>query len=270
MVLEMEKVISIITLLLLIPLVCSITQEEIQILIQSAEERAIEMHRNNINTIRYNDTLLLAKQLYLLQLETNNSDFSQVKNKLDELEEIYHKSYQCLDELRALKSTIDQTEGIDLEPVMELYRQSEEEFHSERYEQCLSKIEQTYEKLSEMEAVETKLRVFYEVTSRSLKTFLKARWKEITIVALSILIIYLLTRKHISNLILTNRIKSLEIRKKSIKKLVQKTQKEYFEDGKISEATYKIRTKKYGELIRDINRQIPLLREQLELKRKKI
>ena len=42
-----------------------------------------------------------------------------------------------------------------------------------------------------------------------------------------------------------------------------KIQKDYFQEGKIPEGEYNIKTKKYAELIRDIDRQIPLLQEEL-------
>jgi len=61
----------------------------------------------------------------------------------------------------------------------------------------------------------------------------------------------------------------LEIRKDSIRNLTAKTQQDYFEKQDLSEITYKTRITKYAELIRDINRQIPLLNEKLELKLKK-
>ena len=42
-----------------------------------------------------------------------------------------------------------------------------------------------------------------------------------------------------------------------------KTQREYFNEGSISEGTFNIKIKKLAELVRDIERQIPLLQEGL-------
>ena len=56
---------------------------------------------------------------------------------------------------------------------------------------------------------------------------------------------------------------NLHTRKKVINNLLKNTQKDYFKTRKMSEADYKIRIKKFKELIRDIDRQIMVLKEDL-------
>jgi hypothetical protein len=63
---------------------------------------------------------------------------------------------------------------------------------------------------------------------------------------------------------LNKKLEHLYLRRTTLKKLIAKTQKEFFEKGTIDETTYHIRLNKYGEIIRDINRQIPLVKEELE------
>ena len=63
--------------------------------------------------------------------------------------------------------------------------------------------------------------------------------------------------------LIKGKIRKLELRKKTIKTLISNTQKDYFERGNLSEGNYNIRTKKFGELILDIERQLPLLNEGL-------
>ncbi len=46
--------------------------------------------------------------------------------------------------------------------------------------------------------------------------------------------------------------------------MLQGLQKDYFQHGKINDLSYHIKTKKYSDLIRAINRQLPLLREELK------
>jgi hypothetical protein len=48
-----------------------------------------------------------------------------------------------------------------------------------------------------------------------------------------------------------------------LQELIARTQRDYFEKGNIGEDTYNIRINRFGEMIRDINRQVPLIREQL-------
>ena len=49
-----------------------------------------------------------------------------------------------------------------------------------------------------------------------------------------------------------------------IEKLIRGMQREYFEKGGMNELSYHIKTKKFGDLIRNINRQLPLLKEELK------
>ena len=44
---------------------------------------------------------------------------------------------------------------------------------------------------------------------------------------------------------------------------MEKTQKEYFQKGNISEADYQLRSKNFATLVRDIDRELPLLEEKL-------
>jgi len=59
------------------------------------------------------------------------------------------------------------------------------------------------------------------------------------------------------------KIQRLELRKEKILDIIKDAQREYFQDGKMSEGIFNIKTKKLAELIRDIDRQIPMLRERL-------
>lgn len=59
----------------------------------------------------------------------------------------------------------------------------------------------------------------------------------------------------------------LEREVKVLESLIREAQTGYFETGTLSEASYRVRLKKFSELTRDINRTLPLLREEL-VKRK--
>ena len=62
---------------------------------------------------------------------------------------------------------------------------------------------------------------------------------------------------------LRKKIDYLENRKVALKEYLKKTQFDYFQKGKISEADYNLRSKKFAEMIRDIDRDLPLLQEKL-------
>ncbi|MCK5177663.1 MAG: hypothetical protein KAQ92_08105, partial [Candidatus Aenigmarchaeota archaeon] len=169
----------------------------------------------------------------------------------------------------ALESTIIQTEDINKTPVWEVYNTSKTEFEAERYEECLKQIDKTYEKISEMQAIETKVKAFYDATSRNIITFLKQNRNKIIFIIVLLSTIAALGRTRIECWIIRKKIKNLNTRWSSVRKLVAETQREYFEEKKLNETTYHVRIKKYGEIMRDIKRQIPLLNEELAMKSKR-
>ena len=87
------------------------------------------------------------------------------------------------------------------------------------------------------------------------------------VILLSIVVIlvafYLLYRTQISLWLAKRKLKNLLLRKDTLKKLMGSTQKDYFQYGKISESTYRMRIKNFGDLVRDIDRQIPLLQKDI-------
>ena len=270
-----EFVFILLLFIIFIPYSLAISNEtaEIQNILKIAEKDMEEMINDGIAVTRYNDTLISAKKIYEAQLTLERAggkpDYSLVYEKLDELKNIKKNAYKALDELKALELTINQTKGIDLSPVLEIYQEAKGEFRAERYERCLELTDKAYNKISELEAWQTKVKVFYEATSRSILTFLKENWKEISITLIVIFTTIVLSYNRVMCWRINKKIESLKRRRESIEKLIAKTQREYFEKGKISETAYHIRIKKYSEMIRDINRQIPLLKEELSIRRKR-
>lgn len=238
-----------------------------------AQKAMDDMASSGLSVTRYNDTLSLANQVYeaqiVLEKAGSKPDYSFVEGKLAELDGIKQNAFKAFDELKALELAINRTADINRTAVLEIYNQAMLEFESERYEEALKSVEKCYEKISEEEAIQTKLRAFYEAASRGIMAFLQEWWKELLATTATVLLVIVLTYNRIMRRLLERRIRDLEKRKEAVKGLIMQTQKDYFEGGNTGEETYHIRTKKYAELIRDINRQIPLLKEELAMRRKR-
>ncbi|MBI5229627.1 hypothetical protein HY991_05935 [Candidatus Micrarchaeota archaeon] len=241
--------------------------------LKSAEEDLREMTKNGLPATRYSDNIAIARQMYEAQLALEGAggkpDYSIVLDKINELKVLKQMAFRALDELKVLNATINQTSGVDLAPVLELYSKAREEFKSERYEESLALVDKAYKKISELEATQTKIKAIYEATYRNLEYFLKENWREVAVSLAALAAVIALTYNRIICWRLEKAIHALEGRKNVVRKLIAETQKDYFENNKVSESTYHIRTKKYAELIRDINRQIPLLKEELAMRRKR-
>lgn len=266
---------ALILILLLMPSVFAVSEGSLKAesVIATAEKDMNVMVQAGLPAIRYNDSLIKARQFYEVQLafERNNgtADYSSIYDIITELNSIKLKAFKTVDELTALKLAINETIGIDLAPVLQLYDEAKAHFEAERYEESLAAIDNTYKKIAELEALQTKIKVFYDATSATVTNFLKQRWKELVIIPSIIFLIYLLTNNKISCMMIEKKMKELEGRRSSIKSLIAKTQKMYFEKGGIGETNYRVRMKEYSGLIREINRQIPLLREELEIRKKR-
>lgn len=267
----MKRIIAVIIIIayLIQPIAFAISQEanETKDALNTAEKNMIEMIDAGLNVVRYNDTLEIAKQTYNAQvaLETvgGKPQYSLVIEKISELNDIREKAFINLDEIKALDEAINSAKASNITEVIGIYNEAKNEFYAERYEASMKRVDLAYKKISELEAIQTKIKAIYDATSKSVKDFLNENWKNILITIASFAIAGSILFKKIQILRIKKEIKNLEIRRDAIKKLIAKTQKQYFEDGTLSETSYYIKTKKYGELIRDINRQIPIQKEML-------
>lgn len=241
-------------------------------LLDTAEKNMDEMARQGLPVIRYNDTFIVAEQMYEAQAALEKSggrpSYQLVYEKISELDGIRQNAFKNMDEIKALEAAISQTAGIDKNPVLEIYNEALTDFNSERYEESLKLIDRAYKKISELEATETKVKAFYEATTKGIMSFLGENWKEITVILSAFAVAAAFVYGRAARWLIKRRIRLLEMRRESVRSLIAKAQKEYFDRGKISETSYIIKTKKYSELIRDINRQIPLLKEELAKKEK--
>ena len=85
----------------------------------------------------------------------------------------------------------------------------------------------------------------------------------ITVLLAALAIFFFLFQKQIRRFLINARIKALSAERGVLESMIKSLQKEYFESGKVNELSYHIKTKKFGDLIRNINRQLPMLKEEL-------
>ncbi|MFW5977488.1 MAG: hypothetical protein ACOCQQ_03175, partial [Candidatus Nanoarchaeia archaeon] len=127
--------------------------------------------------------------------------------------------------------------------------------------------ESAREKASEYDALNTKVKALMAASSRNIKSFLQRNWEFVLGGLVVALILFFILKKIIRKALIKRKLKQLHLRKESIHELTKQIQKEYFSTGKLSESAYHIRLKVYGEMVRDIRRQIPLLEEELALQK---
>ncbi len=248
-------------------------QQDAEEALSEAEECIQEMKAANLSTQRVDDLSGQAEDFYeaqLLREEQNlTASYEFVVSTSNQICELKTKAFQVYDELKALEFEVESARdsGINMEEIDPLYTEAVEAFESERYEEADALISETYDKISEVEATTTKVRAFYEASTKTVRGFLERNWEILLTVIVISTIAGLILKNRISIILLKKQIRHLELEKETIYNLIKNVQKVYFDEQEMSESEYLTKTKKFKEIIRDINRQIPLLKTELEKKK---
>jgi hypothetical protein len=234
-----------------------------------------ELSSEGFNIQRVNDTYKAAKQIFDSQIENqkdeNRRDYTLVIKYIDEIFELNDQAYVAKDEIEYVyilyNDIKEKAPQIDLSEAETLLEEMEFEYENEVYDKAYELAKQAYAKLVELEGKYTALNLAYQATTKTIKNFFKDNWLVILILIIVGTILYTIFRNRIIYFRTKHRIKMLEKEAKVLESLIKNAQEGYFETGTLSEASYRVRLKKFSELTRDINRKLPLLREEL-VKRK--
>jgi len=234
--------------------------------LSQAEKDITEMAEKNIPISRVNETYQEALQLYSAQLaleeKGGRADYKLVISYTSDINSIKKTAIQASDELIIFKDTYEEAEKhANLSEMQEEYNSILLSFKDERYEDTLELIKKGYDRISEIQSSQTALNSLYLTTNRSIKNFFIRNWLKITIFCSVILFLILIFWNNFKKLMFRIKLNNLFIQKRAINKLLKNIQEGYFKTKKLSESEYNIKLKKFKELIRDIDRQIMVLKE---------
>ncbi|MBU4087039.1 MAG: hypothetical protein KKB21_05690 [Nanoarchaeota archaeon] len=265
-----KEAILLVLFIFLIVNVSALSNESIQAedLMNKAKNSIGEMIERNISVIRANETYQEALQMYLaqqsLEQAKKNAKYDLVIQYANSIISLKEAAFKSKDELRIFLETYDGArKSINLSEMDKSYNAVLNSFNEERFEDTIKLINIAYEELSEVQSSQTALNLFYSTTSKTVKNFFINQWKKILIISAIVLVLLLVSWKAISKFLVLRKIKFLETKKNVLNNLIQKVQGNYFKDKKASESEYRIKIKTFEEMIRDINRQIPLLKEEM-------
>lgn len=234
-----------------------------------------QLEKDGFNILRVNDTLKIAEDIFNTQIikekKNTTSDYTQVITSCDSIEKIRLLAYEAKDELFVLNKDYNdfkiKSQGYEINTteVDVLMKALNQSFNDERYENLIEQIPIVNNKMIEVQSSATALNSFYKAASRGVKQIIQDNLTLIIVffvILIGLLVIY---RLYLKRRIIENKIARLEVEKKALQEMIKRIQKQYFEEGKMAEGEYNIRTKKFAELIRDIERQIPLLKEEIAM-----
>lgn len=268
-----RKLVSVLFLVFCLSFVSSVSEGAINVS-KGLDEASLvisEMVEKEIPVESVNELFYDAKEIYDLEVvmegEFNrNGDFSQVVKKIERIFEVSEEAFVAKDELEVFLIFFgDFEENID---VSSMYSDRDEivrSFEEERFSDTVELIEVGYEKLYDLEASQTALRTFYDSTSKSIRSFFVNSWKVILVVGGALVVLFFVFRRAIVVFFVRRKVKLLKFRKESILNLIKETQRSYFDKGKMSAEQYKIKVRKFEEMIRDIDRQLPVLKARMRL-----
>ncbi|MFA5992190.1 MAG: hypothetical protein WC796_00610 [Candidatus Pacearchaeota archaeon] len=237
--------------------------------VEKSREILLELQTGGFSIQRVNDTFVQAESLLnaqlILKVNKKITDFSQIASYCDEIVGIREKALNTRDEFSALKRFYNDslTKFMNTSEIDQVIYKIDDEIKNERYELAVPMISEAYDKITSLKASQTTLKIFYDSTTLSIRKIVYDNVYYILSLLIVIIILFFVYRIPVKRRIIRRKIDNLEKRKKVIKSLIMNTQNDYFNHNKIAESVYNIRTKKFAELIRDIDRQIPLLNEEL-------
>ena len=236
--------------------------------LNQAEKDILEMTEKNIPINRVNETFQGALQLYEAQLaleqKRGNADYDLVIKYTSDINSIKEKAIQSNDELKIFKETFEEiNKETNLSEMQEEYNAILQSFNEERFEDTLKLISQGYDQISEIQSSQTALNSFYNATSKTIKNFFINNWLKLLIIFSVAIVFILIFKTNLKKLKMRIKFNQLYTQKKAIDNLLKRMQKSYFKDRTMPESDYRTRIKKFKELIRDIDRQIMVLKEDL-------
>ncbi len=227
-----------------------------------------QMKAQGFNTERVQDLILMAEQTYEAQsaLEQlgGRPDYSEVYLRATEVSNLRSLSFEISDELINLRNEIDALDdSLNKTSLNKQFNLAKQEFYDERYEQSQEIIDQTYNDMSQIIAGENLLLALYDAATKTIGNFLDQNKYYIVSGIIILSVIFYFLRNYLKRYWLRRNIHKLKLEKEVLKQLIKKTQNEYFDDKKMPETIFHIRMNKFADLIRDIDRQIPILEEEL-------
>jgi len=235
---------------------------------------------DGFNTKRINDSIRLAEQIFDSQSKIEQRggkvDYSSVSIYCKDIENIEVFAYEAKDSLYSLEINFNSFKekvseyNVNISEVESMVKGIKEDIVSERYENVPEDVLTIENKMTDIESTSTAVNLFYSAVTTSISGFFINNYIKILITLLVLIILFFAYKLRIKRWVILRKIDKLESEKKVLKDLIRKAQYGYFHQGDLSKGSFSIKMNKYSEMVRDIDRQIPLLNESLAIVESKL
>lgn len=234
-----------------------------------AREIVSRMGDNNLPTERINDLLEIAKNAYdeaIMIAATNKitPNFETFNAKINDFRNIADLEISSHDELVGLKERIDKAAPTvpDIKPAMDIYDSAQKELADQRFERVMDLIQQADEKILDLASIQTRAEAMYDAAAANIWGFLNKYKYELAALIIIPVLVYLVFRKRLRAVRLRQKIEACELRKETLMGEIKRVQEDYFVKGKLAEGAYGSKTAVFAEMIRDLAREIAVLKEE--------
>lgn len=187
--------------------------------------------------------------------EIERKDLSEVVRLTQEISFIRKQAYDILDYILILEENKILLGDADVSSVDETLDSARLAVKEERYSDAVKGIEMSE---IELDVIGVEIRRVGGLAELG-KGFLEKHWLKILIVLLVMGLIYRPLAKLWRIESAKNKIKVMKIELETLNKLMKKAQIDCFKDKKITEATYKVKEKRYRRRINEIKHKLPVL-----------
>lgn len=244
-------------------------QQKAEICLNEAIGSIQDLSSYNISVVRFNDSLTKAQDLYnaqiIIESKKGRPNYETTISYCNQISSLKRVAVEAIDSRRVFlvfyKDTLDS--NMNTSSVDYIIAQINAEIDGERYENVGALIDQGYNEISKIKSEQTALALAYSVAAKGVGGFIINNWIWLVSIVILLLVFYMLYRVRIALWLLNRKMTSLLLRKDTLKKLMSEAQRDYFQYGKIPESEYRIKIKNFGELVRDIDRQIPLIQQDI-------
>ena len=250
------------------------TMDEAFEMLARAEVDILEMESDGLPVSRVKDLYNEAKNLFdaqrALERSGGDPDYSFVLSRTSEITKTKEAAFEMRDEIAAVELIMSEITDVDLEQAYEALSEAKSAFDAERFEESKEKVDEIYEIISNLQSTSTKVSAMLYASREKISYFVYTNWLSIFIVIIIIFGFFAVSGKTMLKRLINRRIAHMEFEKEVIKNLIKETQRKYF-SGEMAEGVYYIKINKYGEMSREVNRKITVMRSRLkidELKKK--
>ncbi|MFA6214034.1 MAG: hypothetical protein WC717_02035 [Candidatus Micrarchaeia archaeon] len=237
--------------------------------LMEANESVGRMRAAGLPTSRAGDLLDIGWQWFdgqtAVELSGGKPEYAFAQQKADEIKGIERGSFAVSDDLEVLAGRIGSADSdANLSATRALVDEARQEFRDGRLDEAKALINSAYEELTGAEAQAVHSRTMLESARKNIESFMAENWKTILAAAAGLLVLFFLFQKQIRRFLAGSRLKALLREREVVQSMLKALQKDYFGKKSVNDLTYHVKSKQYGDVIRNINRQLPLLKEELK------